>query len=76
MYSMKTALPWLSLKGVSTGEMEAALEVLVGPEARSLSANTVSRRKRIWAQEYANCCEAPLDRDRWRHVWVDGISVA
>ena len=32
--SLEAALPWLYLKGVSTGEMGAALEVLVGPEAR------------------------------------------
>jgi len=30
--SLETALPWLYLKGISTGEMQAALEVLVGPD--------------------------------------------
>ena len=49
--SLEAALPWLYLKGVSTGKMAAALEVLVGPEARSLSATTVSRLKRTWAQD-------------------------
>ncbi|SCZ84992.1 hypothetical protein NSMM_330012 [Nitrosomonas mobilis] len=29
---LEAALPWLYLKGVSTGEMATALEVLVGPE--------------------------------------------
>ena len=32
--SLESALPWLYLKVVSTGEMSAALEVLVGPEAK------------------------------------------
>ncbi len=32
--SIEAALPWLYLKGISTGEMEAALTVLVGPEAQ------------------------------------------
>lgn len=50
--SLEAALPWLYLKGVSTGEMSAALEVLVGPQARGLSAGTVSRLKRAWAEEY------------------------
>ena len=50
--ALEAALPWLYLKGVSSGEMGAALEVLVGPEAKGLSANTVSRLKRRWAQEY------------------------
>jgi putative transposase len=48
-HSLEAALPWLYLKGVSTGEMSAALEVLVGPEARGLSTSTVSRLKRTWA---------------------------
>jgi len=71
--SLEAALPWLYLKGVSTGEMGAALEVLVGPEAKGLSASTVSRLKRTWAQEYETWREAPLDKDRWVYVWADGV---
>lgn len=71
--SLEAALPWLYLKGVSTGEMSAALQVLVGPEAKGLSASTVSRLKRTWAQEYQAWCEAPLDKDRWVYVWADGV---
>ena len=71
--TLEAALPWLYLKGISTGEMGAALEVLVGPEAKGLSASTVSRLKRIWAQEYQDWCEARLDTDRWVYVWADGI---
>jgi putative transposase len=71
--SLEAALPWLYLKGVSTGEMSAALEVLVGPEAKGLSASTVSRLKRSWAQEYQTWREAPLDKDRWVYVWADGV---
>ena len=36
--SIEAALPWLYLHGVSTGDMAEALEVLVGPHARGLSA--------------------------------------
>ena len=71
--SLEASLPWLYLKGVSTGEMGAALEVLVGPEAKGLSASTVSRLKRSWAQEYQTWREAPLDKDRWVYVWADGV---
>ena len=39
--SLEAALPWLYLKGISSGEMSAALEVLVGPEASGMSASTV-----------------------------------
>ena len=71
--SLEAALPWLYLKGISSGEMESALEVLVGPQARGLSASTVSRLKRTWAQEYQTWCEDRLDKENWVYVWVDGI---
>lgn len=66
-------MPWLYLKGVSSGEMEKALEVLVGPEAKGLSASTVSRLKRQWGDEYNAWRKSRLDRDRWVYVWADGI---
>ena len=47
--SLEAALPWLYLKGISTGEMSDALEVLVGSEAKGLSASTTARLKRTWA---------------------------
>lgn len=71
--SLEAALPWLYLKGISSGEMGAALKVLVGPEAEGLSASTVSRLKQLWAEEYRSWCEERLDKDRWVYVWADGI---
>ena len=50
--TLEAALPWLYLKGISSGEMAAALKVLLGPDATGLSANTVSRLKHAWAKEY------------------------
>ena len=32
--SLEAALPWLYLKGISTGEMGEALKLLVGPDAQ------------------------------------------
>ena len=43
---LKAALPWLYLKGISSGEMSAAIKALLGPNTTGLSANTVSRFKR------------------------------
>lgn len=71
--SLEAALPWLYLKGVSSGEMGEALKVLVGLEARGLSASTVSRLKQVWAQEYRDWCDGRLDKDRWVYVWADGV---
>ena len=74
--SLEAAVPWLYLKGVSSGEMGEALKVLVGPEAEGLSASTVLRLKQVWGQEYRDWCESRLDKDRWVYVWADGISAA
>jgi len=71
--SLEAALPWLYLKGVSSGEMGEALKVLVGPEAQGLSASTVSRLKQAWAQEYQSWCDRRLDKDRWVYIWADGV---
>ena len=71
--SLEAALPWLYLKGVSSGEMSEALKVLVGPDARGLSASTVARLKKDWAQEYDSWRDARLDRDDWVYIWADGI---
>ena len=71
--SLEAALPWLYLKGISSGEMSEALAVLVGQEAKGLSASTVSRLKQVWAEEYSRWRESRLDKDRWVYIWVDGI---
>jgi transposase-like protein len=60
--SLEAALPWLYLKGVSTGDMSEALEVLVGHEAKGLSASTVSRLKQQWAEEYQDWNRRSLDK--------------
>ncbi|MFT4581048.1 MAG: putative transposase [Gammaproteobacteria bacterium] len=71
--TLEAALPWLYLKGVSSGEMGEALQVLVGPDAKGLSASTVSRLKQVWAKEYETWSAARLDRDRWVYVRADGV---
>ena len=71
--TVDAALPWLYLKGISTGQMAEALTVLVGPEAKGLSAAVVSRLKAQWKGEYDTWCRRRLDKDRWVYWWVDGI---
>ena len=71
--SVESVLPWLYLKGVSTGEMSAALAALLGEQAKGLSAGTVSRLKQAWEQEYQAWCARELRGRRYVYVWVDGI---
>ena len=71
--SLDAAVPWLYPRGVSTGRMRAAVSALVGEEAaRGLSANVVSRLKRVWDEEYRDWCRRDL-ADDWAYVWADGI---
>ena len=49
--SLEAFLPWLYLKGVSTGDFSEALQTLLGPEAPGLSPATISRLKQVWHDE-------------------------
>jgi len=71
--SVEAALPWLYLRGISSGQMQEALSVLVGSEAAGLSAPVVNRLKLKWHAEHRTWCERRLDADRWVYLWVDGI---
>jgi len=53
--------------------MCTALEALVGPEAKGLSANTVSRLKQQWSDEYNVWRQSDLSKDEWVYIWADGI---
>lgn len=70
--TLDAAIPWLYLRGISTGQMQAALEALVGPDAKGLSPNVVSRLKRQWEQEY-DAWRMRLLHDDWVYLWADGI---
>jgi putative transposase len=70
---VSAALPWLYLKGISTGDMGEALSVLLGEQAKGLSANVVSRLKAQWADEWKQWDKRDLSTARWVYWWVDGI---
>ena len=71
--SIEAALPWLYLKGISTGEIGAALKALPEPDATGFSARTVARLKTQWATEYYDWRKTDLDRDDRVYIWADGI---
>ena len=71
--TLEAALPWLYLKGISSGEMASALKVMLGPDATGLSANTVSRLKRDWAEEYDSWKSATFDDEPIVYIWADGV---
>jgi len=50
--SIDELIPWLYLRGISTGDFSEALKVLLGPDAPGLSATSVVRMKEIWEKEW------------------------
>ncbi len=71
--SIETLLPWLYLKGVSTGDFTDALAALLGKDAPGLSAATISRLKTVWQDEYNQWQQRDLSNKRYVYFWVDGI---
>jgi putative transposase len=71
--SLEVLLPWLYLKGVSTGDFSEALQALLGPEAPGLSATTISRLKQSWHEELTQWQGRSLTGKRYVYFWVDGV---
>jgi transposase-like protein len=71
--SIEELIPWLYLKGVSTGDFSDALAALVGKDAEGLSSSTVSRLKAIWEDEYGKWEKRDLSNKRYVYIWADGI---
>ena len=71
--SMEELMPWLYLKGVSTGDFSEALAALVGKDAPGLSASTISRLKSVWEEEFEEWQKRDLSHKRYVYIWADGI---
>ena len=71
--SVEELLPWLYLKGVSTGDFTEALAALLGPNARGLSATTITRLKADWWQDYEAWQKRDLGTRRFLYIWADGV---
>ena len=66
-------LPWLYLKGVSTGDFSEALAALLGADAPGLSASTIVRLKKTWEDDFAAWNKRGLAGKRYVYIWADGI---
>jgi transposase-like protein len=71
--AIEELIPWLYLKGVSTGDFGEALQALVGERAKGLSANVVVRLKEQWAGEYEEWLRRDLTGKSYVYIWADGI---
>jgi transposase-like protein len=71
--SIEERIPWLYLKGLSTGDFSEAMAALLGAEAPGLSASTVTRLKSVWEQEYQQWSQRSLAGKEYVYVWADGV---
>jgi putative transposase len=71
--SIEDLIPWLYLKGISTGDFPDALAALLGPDAAGLSATTVTRLKSHWEDEYGDWSKRSLEGKQYAYIWADGI---
>lgn len=71
--SVEELLPWLYLKGVSTGDFSEALAALLGANAKGLSAKTITRLKADWWSEYQAWEKRDLGARRFLYIRADGV---
>jgi putative transposase len=71
--SVEELLPWLYLKGISTGDFSDALAALLGPDAPGLSATTITRLKADWWEDYERWSRRDLSARRYVYFWADGV---
>lgn len=71
--SIDSLVPVLYLKGISTNDFPSALEAILGPQAKGLSATTVVRLKEIWTEEYEDWSKRDLSGKKYVYIWADGI---
>jgi len=71
--SIDELIPWLYLKGISTGDFTEALQALLGSQAPGLSATNIVRLKESWQQEWASWSKRSLEGKHYVYLWADGV---
>ena len=59
--------------GMSTGDFSEALEALLGPNAKGLSAKTITRLKADWWKDYEAWQKRDLGNRHFLYIWADGV---
>jgi putative transposase len=71
--AIEELIPWLYLKGVSTGDFTDALQALVGADAGGLSPNTITRMISSWQEDFRGWSTRSLEGKRYVYIWADGV---
>jgi putative transposase len=70
--SLAELLPWLYLRGISTGDFSSVLTSLLGQDAPGLSAATIQRLKESWKEDHRQWATRDLS-NTYVYLWADGI---
>jgi transposase-like protein len=70
--AIEELVPWLYLKGISTGGFSDALTAL-GHDGSGLSATSVVRMKEVWQGEWELWGKRSLADKKYVYLWADGI---
>ena len=70
--AIEDLVPWLYLKGISTGEMPDAL-IHLGFDGSGLSPTSVTRMTERWQSEYRIWSQRDLSEKHYVYLWADGI---
>ena len=71
--NIEELVPYLYLKGISTGDFQEALSAILGRDCPGLSATTVTRLKSVWEEDYRQWSTRSLEGQEYVYVWADGI---
>lgn len=75
--SVSDLIPWLYLRGISTGDMAQALTALLGPSAllagSGLSASVVTGLWRPWEDDFRQWRKQSLEDKTYVYLWADGM---
>lgn len=71
--SVEQLIPWLYLKGISSGDFTEALQALLGPDAAGLSASTITRLKATWEEDFKAWSRRSFEGKTYVYLWADGV---
>ena len=71
--SIEATIPYLYLKGISSGDFSQVMPVLLGKDAVGFSSDTVLRLRQQWKEELNQWSKRRLDSRNYVYLWADGI---
>jgi len=71
--TMDSLIPLLYLKGISTNDIPEALEPILGPGAKGLSAANITKLTEGWHDDFQQWNNRSLQNKEYVYIWADGI---